>query len=311
MKEFKLPPPYRLSDDVRQALEMKTALLALESAVITHGLPRPVNLQLAVELENISRNAGAVPATIALLHGHIHVGLSRPELVELANADQVHKISRRNLGIAAVCGWSGGTTVAATMIAAQAAGIIVFATGGIGGVHRGQTFDISADLDELSRTPIIVVCAGAKSILDLPATLEVLETRGVPIIGFQTDEFPAFFSSTSGLPVDVSARTLDELADIALSHRALGLTSALLVVVPPPPEKAIPPAEVETWIHRAVEEAEKTGITGAAVTPFLLERVNQLSAGRSMDVNLALLRNNASIGAALAARLSSKDRKYF
>lgn len=282
-------------------------MVALESAVITHGLPRPENLNLARSLEQTVREEGATPATIGLLDGKVHIGL-RPELLErLANEDGARKISRRDFGIALARGENGGTTVAATLIAAKLAGIRVFATGGIGGVHRNAPFDISADLPELSRSPLIVVCAGAKSILDLPATVEYLETAGVAVLGYRTDEFPAFYSAQSGLPVNVRVDTPQEVARIARLHWEMGLESAILVVQPPPPESALPAEQIESVIHQALQEAEENGISGAQVTPFLLDRVNRLSGGASMQANLALLRNNARLAAQIATALFPKE----
>jgi len=282
-------------------------VVALESAVITHGLPRPENLNLARSLEQTVREEGATPATIGLLDGKVHIGL-RPELLErLANEDGARKISRKDFGIALARGENGGTTVAATLIAAKLAGIRVFATGGIGGVQRNAPFDISADLPELSRSPLIVVCAGAKSILDLPATVEYLETAGVAVLGYRTDEFPAFYSAQSGLPVNVRVDTPQEVARIARLHWEMGLESAILVVQPPPPESALPVEQIESVIHQALQEAEENGISGAQVTPFLLDRVNRLSGGASMQANLALLRNNARLAAQIATALFPKE----
>lgn len=278
-------------------------IVALESTVITHGLPRPQNLQLARDLENEVRSGGATPATIAIFDGRIHVGLTADQLERLAYQDSVRKVSRRDLAIAVARKEWGGTTVAGTLITAHTAGLKVFATGGIGGVHRNAPFDISADLPELGRTPMVVVCAGAKSILDLPNTVEYLETAGVTVIGYQTDEFPAFYSRRSGLPVNVSVETPLEIAEIARAQWALGVKSALLVVQPPPADSAVPDGELEAVIQQAVAEAEAQHITGAKVTPFLLGRVSQLSGGVSQHANLALLRNNARLAAQIAVEL--------
>ncbi len=305
MPSLKLPPAFILAPEVTAALRIERPVVALESAVITHGLPRPQNLELAQQLEVEVRSQGAVPATIALLNGKIHVGLTTSELIELADAQNTRKISRRDFALAIARAESGGTTVAGTLIAAHHAGIKVFATGGIGGVHRDAPFDISADLPELARTPMIVVCAGAKSILDLPATLEVLETNGVPVLGFMTDEFPAFFSPSSGCKVTQRVESPAEVAAIARAHWSIGLDSAILVVAPPPTRFAIPAEKIEATIQQAVREAKMKGITGSAVTPFLLQRVNQLSEGSSLQANLALLRNNASIAAQIASALSA------
>lgn len=302
-----IPSSFSLGQEVALALRQRYPVVALESAVITHGLPRPENLNLARSLEQTVREEGATPATIGLLDRKVHIGL-RPELLErLANEDGARKISRRDFGIALARGENGGTTVAATLIAAKLAGIRVFATGGIGGVHRNAPFDISADLPELSRSPLIVVCAGAKSILDLPATVEYLETAGVAVLGYRTDEFPAFYSAQSGLPVNVRVDTPQEVARIARLHWEMGLESAILVVQPPPPESALPAEQIESVIHQALQEAEENGISGAQVTPFLLDRVNRLSGGASMQANLALLRNNARLAAQIATALFPKE----
>jgi pseudouridine-5'-phosphate glycosidase len=282
---------------------MGLPLVALESAVITHGLPRPENLRLALALEATVREQGAVPATVGLLDGKVNIGLSRELLDRLANEEGARKISRRDFGTALARKENGGTTVAGTLIAACLAGIRVFATGGIGGVHRDAPFDVSADLPELSRSPVVVVCAGAKAILDLPATVEYLETVGVAVIGYETDEFPAFYSRQSGLPVNVRVNSAQEVAAIARAHWDLGLESTVLVVQPPPVEAALPAPEIEAAIQQALSEAREAGCTGAAVTPFLLERVGQLSGGASLKANLALLENNARLAAQIARAL--------
>jgi pseudouridylate synthase len=295
--------------EVARAISHYQAVVALESTVITHGLPRPENLDLARSLEQQVRANNAMPATIAVLNGKIHIGLDPSEL-ELLSSDQItaRKISRRDFGIAIARNENGGTTVAGTLIAAHLAGIKVFATGGIGGVHRNANMDISADLPELGRTPLIVVCSGAKAILDLPATREVLETSGVPVIGYQTDEFPAFYSASSGLPVDASVDTPQEVARIAAAHWEMGLGSAILVVVPPPPEFAIPAHQLDAVINQALAEAAQKHIQGAGVTPFLLNRVSELSGKSSLRANLALLRNNARIAALIASAMIMDPR---
>lgn len=280
---------------VVDALRRSQPIVALESAVITHGLPRPENLNVALKMESIIQREGAVPATIAVLDGSIHIGLDRPELDRLANLDVSRKISRRDFGYAAAKKLSGGTTVAGTMIAANLVGIKIFATGGIGGVHRDAPYDISADLEELSRTPMIVVCAGAKAILDLPATMEVLETHGVPVAGYQTDELPAFYSRSSGIKLDIRLDTPAEIAVVAKSQWKLGIQSSLLVVQPPPTEFEIPSAEMEMHIRSAVAEAKTLGIHGPATTPYLLDRIKALTNGRSLRTNTALLLNNAEL----------------
>ena len=292
-----------LNAEVTRARQMGLPLVALESAVITHGLPRPENLTLALALERVVREQGAIPATVGVLDGRVHVGLTRAQLERLAQEDGARKISRRDFGIALARRENGGTTVAGTLIAARLAGVKVFATGGIGGVHRHAPFDVSADLPELARSPLVVVCAGAKSILDLPATVETLETMGVAVIGYQTDEFPAFYARESGLPVTVRVDSPAEIAAIARAHWNLGLESAILVVQPPPAAVALPVSQMEAMVAQALAEAEAARIRGAAVTPFLLSRVSQLSGGASLQANLALLENNARLAAQVAAAL--------
>ena len=299
-----LNPNYVFNKKVAQALHFGAPVVALESTVITHGLPRPGNLDLAQELESIVVEESCVPATIALLDGKIHIGLTDDELTSLSELEKVRKISRRDIGLAAARKENGGTTVAGTLFIAHHAGISVFATGGIGGVHRNAPFDISADLPELSRTPMVVVCAGAKAILDLPATVEYLETSGVPIVGYQTEEFPAFYSKESGLPVTVSVQSVEEIADIARMQWQLGIKSAVLVVVPPPAESALPYDHVQSVVEQALEELSQRHITGPAVTPFLLQKVAELSEGSSLASNLALLKNNARVAAQIARVLS-------
>ncbi len=293
-----------LEKEVEQALSAGQPVVALESTLITHGLPRPVNLEVARELEKVVRDAGAVPATIAILDGVVHIGLSDEQLVLLANADHVRKCSRRDLGIVMATGEHGATTVAATAYLAARAGIRVFATGGIGGVHRGHPFDISADLEELGRTPVAVVCAGAKAILDLPLTREALETRGVPVIGFQTTEFPAFYTRSSGLEVDHRCDSAAEIAAVASAHWGAGLDGGILVTVPIPKEDELPKDEMNAAIDTALREAEQAGVSGKEVTPFLLARVSELTGDRSRAANVALLRNNARVAAGIAAALS-------
>jgi pseudouridine-5'-phosphate glycosidase len=304
-----LPKAVTFHQPVADALRKGLPVLAFESAVITHGLPRPYNLELARSVEAEALAAGVVPATIAVLNRRVHIGLNdqQQELLAAPSVEgqpAARKISRRDFGIALATGAPGGTTVAGTLIAARSVGIRVFATGGIGGVHRNAPFDVSADLPELARSPLVVVCAGAKAILDLPATLEYLETSGVPVIGYQTEEFPAFYSRESGLPVDACAQSADEVAEIARAQWGMGLNGAILVVVPPPQESAIPASVVESCIQQALEEAHAQNIRGSAVTPFLLARVSELSHGTSMTANLALLRNNARVGAQIARALA-------
>ncbi len=295
-----LPEGFRIAAPVAQALEAGRPLVALESTVLTHGLPYPQNLELAKQMEAEVTAHGAQPATIALLDGQVVIGATTEQLTWLVMAPELHKISSRDISAAISLRWSGGTTVAGTMVAAHRAGIRVFATGGIGGVHRAAPFDISADLTQLAATPMVVVCAGAKAILDLPATLEYLETAAVPVVGYRTDEFPAFYSRESGLPVSARAELPGEIAALAWTHWSLGMTGAVLVVNPPPVDAALPAEDVEGAIQTALLEAQQANITGQRVTPFLLERVNQLTGGASMQANLALLLNNARLAAEIA-----------
>ena len=281
------------------------ARVALESTVISHGLPYPDNLETALALEAVVRDGGATPATIALLDGKIQVGLNRSQIERLATEKGVAKVSRRDLPVVLARKGLGATTVAATMYAAHLAGIQVFGTGGLGGVHRGAStsFDISADLTELAQTPVIVVCAGAKAILDLPLTLEYLETQGVPVIGYQTDELPAFYTGRSGLALEAWADSAEEIAEIARIKWDLGLTGGIVVTVPPPAEAALPEAEIEAAIQRAIARAEAATVRGKATTPFLLEAVRQETGGRSLDTNVALLKNNVRVATEIAIAL--------
>ncbi len=301
-----IPEAYIIAPEVAQAVDNKLPVVALETAVVTHGLPHPQNLELAGQMEATVRQLGAVPVTIGVLDGCIHVGLNAEQLSQLVSRRPLRKISTRDLGPAVAIGESGGTTVAGTLYVANAAGIRVFATGGIGGVHRRVAgdwhacMDISADLPALSRYPVIVVCAGAKAILDLPATIEYLETAGVPVVGYQTDDFPAFYSHSSGLRVSSRVDTPGEAALIARSHWSLGLSSAVLVVVPPPKEIALSREMVEEAIQKAMQEIVAENISGQAVTPYLLERVNVLTGGASLQTNLGLLLNNAGIASQIA-----------
>lgn len=298
-------PDITVAVAVATALSRGAPVVALESTVITHGLPWPANLETAQAMERVVREAGATPATVALLGGEIRVGLGDNELERLARqGGAARKVSRRDLGLAVARGEDGGTTVAATMWAAHRAGIAVFATGGIGGVHRRHPFDVSADLPELARTPVLVVCAGAKAILDLPLTLEWLETHGVPVLGWQTDEFPAFYSRDSGLPVDGRVADAAEVAAFWRAQRRLGLGGALLTV-PVPQAFAEPSAEVERAIAEALDAADAAGVRGRAVTPFLLERVSTLTEGASQRANRALLENNARVAAEVATAMAS------
>jgi len=301
---MRLPESIQISPTVSKALAAHKAVVALESTVLTHGLPYPDNLKLALGAQSIVSSQGAIPATTSLFEGKLLVGMDDNQLEKLVHSPNPIKVSSRNFGIGVAQKRTGGTTVAGTLVICRTVGIQVFATGGIGGVHRSSTFDISADLDELAHSPVIVVCAGAKSILNLPATLEALETRGVPVIGFQTDEFPAFYSHKSGLPVDTSVESAAEVAKIANSHWALGLRSAVLVCVPPPVEFSMDSDEVDTFIDKAIRDAEKQGINRARLTPFLLEKMNELTHGQSLQVNLALLQNNVSTAAQIALQFT-------
>lgn len=294
---------WHIHPEIRAALDAGQAIVALESTVITHGLPFPENLELAASMEAEVRLAGALPATIAALDGQIYVGLTAAQLERLAQEKGLVKISGRDLASVVFHRRSGGTTVAATMIVASSVGIRVFATGGIGGVHRQAPFDISADLIELSRCPMVVVCAGAKAILDLPATLEVLETLGVPVVGYQVDEFPAFYSRSSGLPVSVRVDSAAEAAALAIAHWKIGMNSAILLTQPPPEAESVPAEAIQIAIDQALEELQARQIRGQGVTPFLLQRVSELTGGLSLRANLALLRNNARLAAQVALAL--------
>ncbi|HEX3149849.1 MAG TPA: pseudouridine-5'-phosphate glycosidase [Gemmataceae bacterium] len=290
-----------ISDEVRAAKANRKPLVALESTLIAHGLPWPINLETALAAEQAVRAAGGVPATIAVWMGKPTVGLSTAQLEELARASNVMKASRRDLATAVAQDRMAATTVAATMHLAHQAGIRIFATGGIGGAHRdrGQPFDISADLVELARTPVLVVCAGAKSILDLPRTLEILETLGVPVIGFQTNEFPAFYSRTSGLPVSTRVDSPEEAARVFATHVRMGGGGAILAQ-PVATEFAIPAEEVETAVTQAEAQAADNGVRGAALTPFLLSRLAELTHGRSLLANQSLIVANGQLAAEVA-----------
>ncbi len=301
-----MTPPLTLSAEVAAALAAGRPVVALESTIVTHGLPAPRNLTVAREAEATIRAAGAAPATVAVMGGRLHVGLEAEALAALAAARDVWKLSRADLAVALATGRTGATTVAATMIAARLAGISVFATGGIGGVHRGAetSFDISADLEELAQTQVTVVCAGAKAILDLPKTLEALETRGVPVIGWRTEELPAFWSRRSGLAAPLR---LDDASEIAAAHRmraALGLPGGQLVCNPVPAAAEISAEEIGAAIAAALREAEEAGVSGKAVTPFLLARVLAATEGRSLETNVALYLNNCRLAAEIAVALS-------
>ena len=286
--------------DVANALREKRPVVALESTVIAHGLPRPQNLQTAHRLQELVREGGAVPATIGVVDGQLTVGLSDDQIQLLAQQNNIRKISTRDIAIAVTRAGNGATTVAATIWIAHHAGIKVFATGGIGGVHRGPLPDISADLPELARTPIIVVCSGAKIVLDLPATREWLETHAVTVVGYQCDELPAFYSRSSGLSVDARVESPSDVAQIFRTQRALGIESALLVVVPVPARFEVAAEELQTVLTTALEDAEWKGITGPALTPFLLSQMAERSGGTTLQANIALLENNARVAAEIA-----------
>lgn len=298
--------PLSFTPEVREALDAGRPVVALESTIITHGMPFPKNLEMARDVEAAIREAGAVPATIALMDGRIHIGLDDATLEALARARDVMKVSRADLAVCLTTRRTGATTVAATMICAALAGIRVFATGGIGGVHRGAetSFDISADLQELARTPVTVVAAGAKAILDLPKTLEVLETLGVPVIAFGQDPLPAFWSRDSGLAAPLRMDDPAQIARAGLLRTDLGLAGGQLVVNPIPEADEIPRATMIPVVEQALAEAEAQGIAAKSVTPFLLQRIFELTRGRSLDANIALVLNNARLAARIAAAMA-------
>ena len=304
------PDRLAVAPEVADALAAGTPVVALESTLISHGLAYPHNVEVATASEAAIRSGGAVPATVALNEGRLLVGLSPDELESLATAPRgsVRKVSRPNLGAAIASGEWGATTVAATMIAAHAAGIRVFSTGGIGGVHRGAlgqpaSFDISADLDELARTPVAVVCAGPKAILDVPLTLEYLETRGVPVVSVGIDEVPGFYSRRSGLPAPVSVPDVEAAAAVIRAHEAMGLESGIVVCNPVPEAEALDERVAREAIDRALREADEAGIAGGAVTPWLLARVAEITSGASVKANVALIVDNARVGGLLARAL--------
>jgi pseudouridine-5'-phosphate glycosidase len=300
----------RMLPEVREALAAGRPVVALESTIITHGMPAPRNLETAHAVEAAVRAGGAVPATIALLDGRISIGLSRDDLERLAEEKTVAKASRADLPAVLASGEAGATTVAATMICAELAGIPVFATGGIGGVHRGAetSFDVSADVQELARTPVAVVCAGAKAILDLPKTLEVLETLGVPVIGYGCDDLPAFYSRASGLAVPLRRDTAAEIAAVMATKWELGLGGGLVIANPIPAAAEIPAAKIAAHIETALAEAAAQGVQGKAVTPFLLARLEALTGGASLAANVALVLNNARLAAEIAGAYAGIER---
>ena len=297
----------QVSHEVSSALAMSRPIVALESTVIAHGLPRPHNLETAQRLEQIVREEDATPATIAVLNGKLCLGLDREQLEYIAGAQDIKKLSTRDLPVAIARGGNGATTVAATIWIADRAGIRVFATGGIGGVHRGDLPDVSADLPELARTPMIVVCSGAKIVLDLAATREWLETYGITVAGYRCDEMPAFYSRHSGLPIDSRCDSPEEVTQLFRTQRELGIVNALLVAVPVPVAAEVSHNELNEILEKSLREAEDAKISGRDLTPFLLARMAELSEGATLRANIALLENNAGVAARIANALSSNN----
>lgn len=291
--------------EVRAALAGGAPVVALESALVTHGLPRPINLELVRRMQAEIQRAGAVPAVAAVIDGEPTLGLTPEQLERLALDDSAVKLSRRDLGPVRAAGQTGGTTVAATLFLADSAGIPIFATGGIGGVHRGGAADISADLLELARSRTVVVCSGAKTILDLPRTFEALETVGVAVVGYQTDRFPSFYARSSRLPLVSRFETIEQLVAVVQAHLELQVDGALLVGVPCPEPEALELEEIEQILAQAEQAAAGAGIRGGELTPFLLAQVSEFTGGRALAANLALLRNNARVAGELAAALAS------
>ena len=296
-----------LLPEVKSAVDAGKPVVALESTVIAHGLPRPQNLDTARRLQSVVRSQGAIPATIAIMAGKVKIGLDDDELEILANTDQVVKVSRRDFSNVVGRGLTGATTVSGTMIAASWAGIRVMATGGIGGVHRGEDPDVSADLPEIARTSMMVVCSGAKSILDLSATLEWLETHGVPVVGYGVDDLPAFYARSSGLSLEVRADTPTSVAELWDIHTGLGMTGGMLVTVPPPEKESLSGTEIQSAIDRAQAQAVTEGIRGKYVTPYLLEKVKEFTGGASLLVNIALLENNARIASMISNEIANSS----
>ncbi len=295
-------PSLVIHPEIQQALSMNKPIVALESTIIAHGMAYPQNVETARAVERIVRDEGAIPATVAIIGGKISIGLDDVTLEMLGSSREVKKASRRDIPIITARGLDGATTVSATMFCASLAHISVFVTGGIGGVHRGasSTFDVSADLTELARTPVAVVCAGAKSILDLSLTLEKLETYGVPVLGYQSDEFPSFYSRKSGLSVDYRVDSPEEVAAIMNMKWSLGLEGGIVVANPIPESDEIPGEEMERFIKKALDDAEALGVKGKTLTPFLLDRLYHLTKGKSLETNIALVKHNARIGARIA-----------
>ena len=292
-----------INPEIESALAARRAVVALESTVIAHGLPRPQNLETAQRTETIVSEQIATPATIAVLAGRLCVGLNQQQIELVANRDDIRKLSTRDLAVAVARKWDGATTVAATLWIAHRAGIQVFATGGIGGVHRGSLPDVSADLPELARTPMIVVCSGAKIVLDLPATREWLETHGITVAGYGCDEMPAFYSRRSGLPIDARCDSAEEVVHLFRTQRELGIESALLVTVPVPEEAEVPQENLNRILAESLGDAEQSNIAGRELTPFLLARMAERSAGATLRANIALLENNARVAAQIASAL--------
>ena len=310
MKPHDAPDVLVFAPEVRDALEQGCPVVALESTIISHGMPWPRNVETARAVEAEIRAHGAVPATIAVIEGELRIGLNEAGLEHLAHAKGVMKLSRADLTVAIAAKHTGSTTVAATMMAAHAAGIRVFATGGIGGVHRGAetSFDISADMEELARTPVCVIAAGAKALLDLPKTLELLETRGVPVVGFGTDDLPAFWSRSSGLKAPYRLDTPEEVAKLLNSRDRFGAHGGVLIANPVPKHAEIPADEMEDFIQAALHEAARRDIRGKEVTPFVLALIYDLTAGRSLETNIALVLNNARLAAKIAVALEGLER---
>lgn len=297
-----------VKDEVRDALGAGRPVLAFESTVLTHGLPYPTSRDLALRVESVARNRGCVPATIGIVDGVIHVGMTPEEIDRLAGNNGACKASGYDIAFVVASGRSAGVTVSGTLAIAQRAGIHVFATGGIGGVHRGasETFDISHDLASIARSQVVTVCAGAKAILDLPKTVEYLETVGVCVLGYKTDTLPAFYTADSGIPLAYRVESADEVGDAFMARRKLGFGGGLLVAAQIPAEKELPPDEINQAIEDAVELAEEQGVRGKALTPYLLAQLAEITGGRSVEANLALLENNARVGAEIAGSISRK-----
>lgn len=310
LKEVLMKKYIDYSPEVKKAMKAGKPIVALESTIISHGMPYPDNLKTAKAIEDIIRKEGATPATMAIINGRIKIGLTEKELLMLAKEKDVIKASRRDIPYIVSTGKHGATTVSATMILAALAKISIFVTGGIGGVHRGaeETMDISADLTELAQTNVAVICAGAKSVLDLPRTLEFLETQGVPVIGYKTDELPAFYTRESGLKVDYNISTTDEIAKLIHTKWELGLKGGLVIANPIPEEDALEAKFIHNVIKKALDEARKNGIQGKEVTPFLLSKLKHLTDGKSLVANIALVKNNAHVGAKIAVSLAKLNK---